>query len=117
MRNEGAEMWFTLNGQLISDYSWQRLVESPPKGAIVRQINYDENGFLTESALRDITEEFEEDWELANHVYNGVPYADDDQSIIKRSWVNACVDAHEKLSIDMFGNACAGYDVADSGKP
>ena len=41
MRNPGAEMWFTLNGQLISDYSWQRLVESPPKGALVRQINYD----------------------------------------------------------------------------
>lgn len=115
MRNEGAEMWFTLNGQLISDYSWQRLVESPPKGALVRQINYDENGFLTDSALRDIAEEFEEDWDLANHVYNGVPYADDDQSIIKRSWVNACVDAHENLDLDMFGNNCAGYDVADSG--
>ena len=115
MRNEGAEMWFTLNGQLISDYSWQRLVESPPKGALVRQINYDENGFLTESALRDIAEEFKEDWELANHVYNGIPYADDDQSIIKRSWVNACIDAHEKLEFDLFGNACAGYDVADSG--
>ncbi len=115
MRNEGAEMWFTLNGQLISDYSWQRLVESPPKGALVRKINYDENGFLGKSALRDIAEEFEEDWELANHVYNGVPYADDDQSIIKRSWVNACIDAHINLDLDLFGNPCAGYDVADSG--
>lgn len=115
MRNDGAEMWFTLNGQLISDYSWQRLVEAPPKGALVRQINYDENQFLSESALRDIAEEFEEDEELANHVYNGVPYADDDQSIIKRSWVNACIDAHDKLELDMFGSICAGYDVADSG--
>jgi phage terminase large subunit len=115
MRNDGAEMWFTLNGQLISDYSWQRLVESPPKGALVRKINYDENGFLGESALRDIAEEFDEDWELANHVYNGIPYADDDQSIIKRSWVNACIDAHINLELDLFGATCAGYDVADSG--
>lgn len=115
MRNEGAEMWFTLNGQLVSDYSWTRLVESPPKGALVRQINYDENGFLSDSALRDIEAEFEEDWDLANHVYNGIPYADDDQSIIKRSWINACIDAHIKLDIDMSGKCCVGYDVADSG--
>ena len=115
MRNPGAEMWFTLNGQLISDYSWQRLVESPPKGALVRKINYNENPFLAESALRDIAAEFEEDPELANHIYNGVPYADDDQSIIKRSWVNACVDAHINLDLDLFGRCCVGYDVADSG--
>ena len=115
MRNDGAEMWFTMNGQIVSDYSWQRLVESPPKGALVRKINYDENQFLSESALRDIAEEFEEDYELADHVYNGIPYADDDQSIIKRSWVNACVDAHVKLELDLFGSLCAGYDVADSG--
>jgi len=115
MRNPGAEMWFTLNGQLVSDYSWQRLVESPPKGALVRQINYDENPFLVKSALDDIAAEFDEDHELANHIYNGVPYADDDQSIIKRSWVNACVDAHINLDIDLFGRACVGYDVADSG--
>ena len=115
MRNPGAEMWFTLNGQLISDYSWQRLVESPPKGALVRQINYDENPFLVKSALDDIATEFEEDQELANHIYNGVPYADDDQSIIKRSWVNACIDAHIKLDIDLTGRCCVGYDVADDG--
>ena len=115
MRNEGAEMWFTLNGQLVSDYSWQRLVEKPPKGALVRQINYDENEFLTQSALNDIADEFEEDRELAEHVYLGIPYSDDDQSIIKRSWINACVDAHSKLDIDMSGKCCVGYDVADSG--
>tara|TARA_R110000764_G_scaffold18627_1_gene49898 strand:- start:526 stop:1911 length:1386 start_codon:yes stop_codon:yes gene_type:complete len=115
MRNDGAEMWFTMNGQIVSDYSWTRLIESPPKGALVRKINYNENGFLSASALRDIAEEFEEDYDLANHVYNGIPYADDDQSIIKRSWVNACIDAHVKLELDLFGATCAGYDVADSG--
>ena len=115
MRNKGAEMWFTLNGQLVSDYSWQRLVESPPKGALVRQINYDENPFLVQSALDDIAAEFDEDYDLADHVYNGVPYADDDQSIIKRSWLNACVDAHINLDIDITGGVCVGYDVADSG--
>ena len=115
MRNPGAEMWFTLNGQLVSDYSWQRLVEKPPKGALVRLINYPENPFLSESALRDIQDEFDEDEELATHIYLGVPLSDDANSIIKRSWVNACIDAHIKLDISMEGRNCVGYDVADSG--
>jgi len=116
MRNPGAEMWFTLNGQLVSDYSWQRLVESPPKGALVRLINYPENPFLTESAIRDIEAEFEEDPELAEHIYLGVPLADDSNSIIKRTWINACIDAHLKLDIDMTGACTVGYDVADCGE-
>jgi phage terminase large subunit len=115
MRNESAEMWFTLNGQLVSDYSWQRLIENPPKGFLVRQINYDENKFLPQSAVDDIESEFEEDEELATHIYLGIPRTDDNQSIIKRSWVNACIDAHINLNIDMTGASTVGYDVADDG--
>jgi phage terminase large subunit len=115
MRNAGAEMWFTLNPNLVSDYSYQRLIARPPKGFLVRKINYPENPFLTESALADILSEFEEDEELANHIYLGVPRSDDDKSIIKRSWVEAAVDAHVKLDLDMTGARCVGYDVADDG--
>ena len=115
MRNEGAEMWFTLNPRLISDYSYQRLIAKPPKGFLVRKINYDENPFLGEQALKDIEAEFEEDHDLATHIYLGVPLNDDDQAIIKRSWVEAAIDAHIKLDIDLSGARCVGYDVADDG--
>jgi len=116
MRNAGAEMWFTLNPKLMSDYSYQRLIVNPPKGTLVRQINYPENPFLSAEALADIALEFEEDAELAGHIYLGIPLSDDEQSIIKRSWVEAAVDAHQKLNIDMSGGCNVGYDVADSGE-
>jgi phage terminase large subunit len=116
MRNDGAEMWFTLNPHLASDYSFQRLIAKPPKGFLVHQINYDRNPFLNASALRDIEAEFEEDRDLAAHIYLGVPRSDDSKAIIKRSWIEAAVDAHEKLGIDLFGARCVGYDVADDGE-
>lgn len=115
MRNPGAEMWFTLNPRLDSDYAYQRLIAKPPKGFLVHQINYDRNPFLTESALKDIQAEFDEDSELATHIYLGVPLSDDSGSIIKRSWIEAAVDSHIKLGVDISGPRCVGYDVADSG--
>lgn len=116
MRNAGAEMWFTLNPRYVSDYSYKRLIKSPPKGFLTRQINYDENPFLADSALRDILGEFAEDYELANHIYNGVPLDDNDGAIIKRSWVLAAIDAHSKLNnLNWDGPGILGYDVADDG--
>jgi len=116
MRNEGAEMWFTFNPKFVSDYSYKRLVVNPPKGFLVRKINYDENDFLGGQALRDIQDEFKEDYELANHVYNGVPLTDDDSVVIKRSWLEAAVGAHEKLNhLDWTGAKTVGFDVADDG--
>ncbi len=115
MRNAGAEMWFTLNPRLDSDYSYKRLIKSPPKGFLVRKINYDENGFLGEQALRDIAAEFEEDPELADHIYNGTPRTDDDSVVIKRSWILAAIDAHLQCK-SMQGVKTVGYDVADSGQ-
>lgn len=116
MRNDGAEMWFTLNPRYISDYSYKRLIASPPRGFLVHQINYDRNPFLADSALRDIDAEFAEDYELANHVYNGVPLDDTEGSIVKRTWILAAIDAHTKLNdLNWDGPGILGYDVADDG--
>jgi len=115
MRNEGAEMWFSLNVNMATDYSYQRLIVSPPKGTLVEKINYDRNPFLAQSALDDINAEFEEDPDQAAHIYLGVPLTDDESAVIKRSWLEAAVDADIKLDIDLSGARCVGYDVADSG--
>lgn len=118
MRNPGAEMWFTFNPRFATDYAYKRLVLNPPAGTLVHQINYDQNPFLTESALADIRSAFDEDWELANHIYNGVPLDNDDRVVIKRSWLVAAIDAHTKVtpqSGSWFGGKTVGYDVADSG--
>lgn len=115
MRNEDAEMWFTMNPRYALDYSWKRLVVNPPVGSLVHQINYERNPFLAQSALDDIAAEFDEDWELANHVYNGVPLDDGNLSVIKRTWIMAAIDAHLNIGGDWTGNGIVGYDVADDG--
>lgn len=120
MRNDGAEMWFTFNPKYSRDYVYRRLVKSPPKGTLLRKINYYENPYLADSALADIKAEFEEDFEEANHTYNGVPLEDEEGVIIKRSWIEACVDAHKNKKAKptdgrWTGDKVIGFDVADDG--
>ncbi len=118
MRNEGAEMWFVFNPQYDYDYIYDTFIINQPKGTLVRKINYDENPFLGNNALSDIQSAFEEDYDLANHVYNGVPLQDDAKTIIKRSWLEACVDAHLKITAldeEWDGIKVIGFDVADDG--
>lgn len=118
MRNDGAEMWFSFNARFATDFAWKRLVISPPRGTLIRQINYDENPFLSPSALADIESAFEEDYDLAVHTYQGVPFDSDDSVVIKRAWLQAAIDAHKTvkpLSGTWTGGKTVGYDVADDG--
>lgn len=114
IRQEGAETWILYNPKLVSDFV-ETFVDDPKNGIIVRQINYDENQFLSKKMLRTIRKLREEDYEEYRHIYLGVPLDDDDRVVIKRSWINASIDLHIKLGIDDSGENRLGFDVADSG--
>lgn len=116
IRKQGSEIWISFNPRLVTDFVYQRFIVNPPKSCRVRLINYPDNPFLSETAKADIEEMKAEDEEEHDHVYLGVPRQDDDQAIIKRSWVEAAIDAHRHLDIDMTGARTVGYDVADSGE-
>ncbi|WP_169294725.1 PBSX family phage terminase large subunit [Advenella sp. EE-W14] len=116
IRKEGSEIWLSFNPKLASDFVYQRFVVNPPASTIIRLINYTENPFISKTALADIEDLKQEDYETYEHVYLGVPKTDDEFAIIKRSWVEAAVDAHLKLGIDLSGARTVGYDVADSGE-
>lgn len=116
IRKEGSEIWISFNPKLVTDFVYQRFIVNPPENSIVRLINYPDNPFLSDTAKADIEEMLKEDKDEHDHVYLGVPKSDDDQAIIKRSWVEAAIDAHLNLNIQMFGAWTVGYDVADSGK-
>lgn len=118
MRNEGAEMWFSFNPKLSNDFIYKRFVVNPPRGAITRLVNYNENPFLSSTALADIEAVKEEDYELYQHIYLGVPLDDDDSVVIKRSWIQSAIDAHKKVTPSSgiwTGQKTVGYDVADDG--
>ncbi|WP_439292076.1 MULTISPECIES: PBSX family phage terminase large subunit [Rahnella] len=115
IRKEGSECWFIFNPTLVTDFVWRNFVVDPPADTIVRKINYDENGFLSKTMLNVIAAAKQRDPEVFEHVYLGVPRTDDDQAIIKLSWVEAAIDAHKKLGFAPSGRKRIGFDVADSG--
>jgi len=115
IRKEGSEHWIIFNPRLAQDFVYQRFVVNPPADTIVRLINYNENQFISQTSLKRIEAmklEAPEDYE---HYYLGVPWADDEQAVIKRSWIEACVDAHIKLGFEPMGEKRLGFDVADDG--
>lgn len=116
IRKESSEIWISFNPKFISDFIYQRFIINPPPNTIVRLINYTENQFLSQTMLDVIAAAKAEDEDEYAHVYLGVPLTDDDMAVIKRSWLEAAVDAHVKLDVDMGGARTVGYDVADSGE-
>lgn len=116
IRKAGSQVWVIFNPHLATDFAYKRFVTNPPPNTIVRLINYDENPFLSDTMLQIIEAKKEEDYDEFMHVYCGVPLDDDDQAIVKRSWIMASIDAHKKLSIKPTGSKRIGYDIADSGK-
>jgi phage terminase large subunit len=115
IRKEGSEIWVIFNPRLATDFAYQRFVVNPPDNAIVRKINYDENPFCSDTFLETVERTKREDAEAYEHVYLGVPKSNDEDSIIKRTFAESCVDAHLKLGIENSGSKVIGYDVADSG--
>lgn len=115
IRKANSEIWLVFNPNLETDFVYKRFVINPPKDCIVRHINYLDNPFVSETFLKEAEEAKEEDEEDYNHVYLGHPKKDDEESIIKRSWINACVDAHIKLGIEPTGAKKLGFDIADDG--
>jgi len=116
LRESGSEIWVTFNPNLATDFSYKRLVVNPPKNAVVRMINYDENPFLSDTSKATIAEMKEDDYDKYLHIYKGIPKQDDEDVIIKRTWLDSCIDAHIKLGIEPAGERITGYDVSDDGK-
>ena len=115
LRKEGCEAWILYNPHLVSDFV-ESFKHDPENGVIVRQINYDENQFLSKTMLRKIERLKKDDYEEYEHIYLGIPRTDDDSVVIKRSWIMAAIDAHVKLGIEPTGEKRIGFDVADDGK-
>lgn len=114
LRKEGAQLWILYNPQLVNDFV-ETFVHDPANGVIVRHINYDENEFLSNTMLRKINRLKEMDFEEYEHTYLGIARTDDDAVIIKRSWIEASIDAHILLGIEPAGEKRIGFDVADDG--
>jgi phage terminase large subunit len=115
MREEGSQNWIIFNPRFKNDFVYQRFVVSPPPKTLVRKINYDENPFLSSTMLDVINAAKEEDYEHYAHIYLGVPLENNENALIKSAWIEAAVDAHKKLGINVTGARIGALDVADEG--
>ena len=116
IRKQGSEIWVSFNPKLVTDFIYQRFIVNPPPNTRVRLINYPQNPFISDTMASVIEAMKEEDYEEYEHTYLGIPLTDDDASVIKRSWLEAAVDADIKIDLDLYGARSVGYDVADSGE-
>ncbi len=114
IRAEGAECWLSFNPQFVSDFI-MTFKDDPENGTLVKEINYPDNPFLSDSMLRKIDRAKELDYEWFEHIYLGVPLSDSDKVIIPRKWIEASIDAHKLLGLEIAGDKEIGFDVADSG--
>ena len=115
IRKKGSECWVLYNPRNVGDFVNQ-FRNDPENGVIVKHINYTDNSHLSDTMLRKIDRMKVADFERYEHIYLGKPLSDDDQVIIKRSWVDAAIDFHLKYDGEMKGAKVSGYDVADSGE-
>lgn len=116
IRKEGSEVWILWNPHVQTDFVQAKLPALLGDDCVIRHINYTENPFLSQTA-KDKAERLKlADPEAYEHIYLGMPLSNDDAAVIKYSWIEAAINAHEKLGIDMRGARAVGYDVADGGE-
>jgi phage terminase large subunit len=115
VRGDASQFWVVFNPRLVTDFVYRRFVVNTPPRTVKRLINYTENPFLNRT-MRDVIEAKRlEDEDEFRHIYLGEPREDDDQVIIKRSWIMAAIDARRVLGLPEGGRRRIGFDVADSG--
>lgn len=115
IRKENSETWILWNPDLITDFVQAKLPSLLGDDCVIQHINYLQNPFLSGTARRKAERVKEFDPEQYEHIYLGQPRTNDDAAVIKYAWIEAAIDAHKKLDIDLSGARAVGYDVADSG--
>lgn len=116
LRQENSFCIMVFNPQYDTDFVYRNFVMQKREDTLVRHINYTDNPFLSNSAKDLIAMDKKHlDEDEFNHIYLGYPKSENQDSFIKRSWIDACIDSHIKLGIEAKGKYTIGYDIADSG--
>jgi phage terminase large subunit len=128
IRKQGSQIWVIFNPDEYLDFAYQRFVVDPMEGWLTKEINWNNNPFLSQTALDMIHALYKSDPELAEHVYGGKPKMGQDKSVIPLLYILAAVDAHkfhnareilkpenEQNLWVTIGRKRIGFDIADDG--
>lgn len=115
IRKEGSQIWVIFNPDEQMDFAYQRFVVDPPEDCEKREINWQENPFLSDTMVKVIKDEYKANPKGAKHIYGGEPKTGGDKSVINLMYIIAAVDAHVKLGWEPGGVRTVGFDIADDG--
>lgn len=127
LRKSGSELWVSFNPVEEDGAVYSRFVK-PYEDHIekhgfyeddelyVCKVGLEDNPFAPQELIDDSDRMKERDHKKWLHIYGGYPNTNYEDSIIQPEWVEAAIDAHEKLStLKAEGIKCLGFDPADSG--
>jgi len=116
LRKDDTMVIVVFNPYLDTDFIYNNFIVNKKDDVLVKKINYVDNLFLPKTARKFIeNQKVNMEDEEFNHVYMGEPLGESEDAFIKRAWIDASIDAHIKLDIEIVGTKTIGYDVADSG--
>ena len=87
IRKEGSEIWVSFNPLQTDDPTTKRFIESPPPGAYVRKVNYDENPYFTEEMRAEMEYDRRTDFEKYLHIWEGYPRTFSDAQVFKGKYI------------------------------
>lgn len=126
IREEGAELWIIFNPEDEQAPVWQRFVAPHIDQVLttghyeddrvyVLKTNYWDNPFLSDAAFQEAELCKKENYKKWLWQYAGELYADYQDTIIKPEWIEASINAHERLGFKPMGAKVTGFDLADTG--
>jgi phage terminase large subunit len=119
IRRDDSQVWFIFNPDEYTDFVYQNFVVNPPSDTITREINWQDNPYLSKTMLKVIYEYYKREPDSARNVYGGEPKMGADKSIIPLKYIIAAVDAHLHAQWGgkwkESGLRRVGFDVADDG--
>lgn len=127
IRDEGSEIWFSMNPVSKDDPMSKRFI-NPFYKELLRNgyyeddlhliiwINYSDNPWHSDALEKERS--FAEEnmsTEKYKHVWEGYFYDGIEDAIIKPEWFDMCIDAHKKVDADWSGQRVVAHDPSDSG--
>jgi phage terminase large subunit len=126
VRKSGSEIWVTFNPFDELDDTYTRFItpylsELDEHGVYeddtiyVRRTSFRDNPWFPDELRQEMEKCKRDDYHKYLHIWEGLPNADYEDSIIMPEWVDAAVGAHDKLGFKPEGVRCIGFDPADQG--
>jgi phage terminase large subunit len=73
IRVEGAQFFITFNVDMETDATYRRFVLNPPKNAVVRKVNWQQNAFFPDTLREEMEDLREKNFDDYLHVWEGHP--------------------------------------------